>query len=127
MPRLARSSPLIARRDAWPPTGGVPGSDLDFMRKQHLDPFDVEFGILQVLDLFIFSQQNLEFGAAIQRAINDWQLAFWAHRDPRLKASIYFNSLNSMISPYANSSYGSPELAPTMAKLLSLDVFTAND
>ena len=83
-----RSSPLIARRDAWPPTGGPPGSDLDFMRKQHLDPLDVEFGILQVLDLFIFSQQNLEFGAAIQRAINDWQLAFWSDRDPRLKASI---------------------------------------
>ena len=83
-----RSSPLIARRDAWPPTGGPPGSDLDFMRKQHLDPLDVEFGILQVLDLFIFSQQNLEFGAAIQRAINDWQLAHWTSRDPRLKASI---------------------------------------
>src|SRR5204862_541978 len=80
--------PLIARRDAWPPTGGPPGSDLDFMRKQHLDPLDVEYGILQVLDLFIFSQQNLEFGAAIQRAINDWQLAFWSDRDPRLKASI---------------------------------------
>ncbi len=79
-----RSSPLIARRDAWPPTGGPPGSDLDFMRKQHLDPLDVEFGILQVLDLFIFSQQNLEFGAAIQRAINDWQLAFWS--DPRAAA-----------------------------------------
>src|SRR6201982_3656181 len=83
-----RSSPLIARRDAWPPTGGPPGSDLDFMRRQHLDPLDVEFGLLQVLDLFIFSQQNLEFGAAIQRAVNDWQLAFWSHRDPRLKASI---------------------------------------
>jgi predicted TIM-barrel fold metal-dependent hydrolase len=37
-----RSSPLIARRDAWPPTGGPPGSDLDFMQKQHLDPLDVE-------------------------------------------------------------------------------------
>ena len=83
-----RSSPLISRRDAWPPTGGPPGSDLPFMQKQHLDPFDVEYGILQVLDLFIFSQQNLEFGAAIQRAINDWQLAFWSDRDPRLKASI---------------------------------------
>ena len=83
-----RSSPLIARRDAWPPTGGPPGSDLDFMRQQHLDPLDVEFGILQVLDLFIFSQQNLEFGAAIQRAINDWQLAHWTSREPRLKASI---------------------------------------
>jgi len=83
-----RSSPLIARRDAWPPTGGPPGSDLAFMRKQHLDPFDVEFGILQVLDLFIFSQQNLDFGAAIQRAINEWQLANWSSREPRLKASI---------------------------------------
>ena len=83
-----RSSPLICRRDAWPPNGDLPGSDLAFMRKQHLDPYDVEFGILQVLDLFIFSQQNLECGAAIQRAINEWQLAHWTHRDPRLKASI---------------------------------------
>ena len=83
-----RSSPLIARRDAWPPTGGPPGSDLAFMRKQHLDPLDIEFGILQVLDLFIFSQQNLDFGAAIQRAINEWQLAIWTSREPRLKASI---------------------------------------
>src|SRR6202021_548580 len=82
-----RSSPLIARRDAWPPTGGPPGSDLAFMRQQHLDPLDVEFGILQVLDLFIFSQQNLDFGAAIARAINDWQLAHWTSREPRLKGS----------------------------------------
>src|SRR3979490_845371 len=83
-----RSSPLIARRDAWPPTGGPPGSDLPFMQKQYLDPLDVEFGILQVLDLFIFSQQNLDFGAAIQRAVNDWQLAHWTSREPRLKAAI---------------------------------------
>src|SRR6201996_1518950 len=83
-----RSSPLISRRDAWPPTGGPPGSDLDFMRKQYLDPLDVEFGILQVLDMFIFSQQDLECGAAIQRAVNDWQLAHWSDRDSRLKASI---------------------------------------
>src|ERR1700760_4305394 len=83
-----RSSPLIARRDAWPPTGGPPGSDLSFMRQQHLDLFDVEFGMLQVLDMFIFSQQNLEFGGAIQRAVNEWQLAHWCSREPRLKAAI---------------------------------------
>src|ERR1700724_2562312 len=58
------------------------------MRKQHLDPLDIEFGILQVLDMFIFSQQNLEFGAAIQRAVNEWQLAHWTSREPRLKAAI---------------------------------------
>src|SRR5258708_9008264 len=83
-----RSSPLICRRDAWPPSGDVPGSDLAFMQKQHLDPYDVEFGILQVLDLFIFSQQNLESGAAIQRAINEWQLAHWTPPAPRLKAAL---------------------------------------
>src|SRR5215216_1305702 len=83
-----RSSPLISRRDAWPPTGGPPGSDLAFMQKQHLDLFDVEFGLLQVLDLGIPSQVNLEFGAALQYAINEWQFEFFSRPDPRLKASI---------------------------------------
>ena len=69
-----RSAPLLSRRDAWPPTGGPPGSDLAFMRQQHLDAIDIEFGLLQVLDMLIPSQQNLEFGAAVQRAINEWQI-----------------------------------------------------
>ena len=84
-PRIA---PLISRRDAWPPTGGPPGSDLDFMRKQHLDPLDIEHGILQVLDMGAMSQPNLEFGAAICSAINDWQRDVWCKPEPRLKASI---------------------------------------
>jgi len=41
-----------------------------------------------VLDMFIFSQHDLELGAAIQRAVNDWQVAHWTSREPRLKASI---------------------------------------
>src|SRR5258708_31390216 len=56
-----RSSPLIARRDAWPPTGGPPGSDLPFIPKQHPDPLDIEFGILPVPHLFIFPPPNLHF------------------------------------------------------------------
>jgi predicted TIM-barrel fold metal-dependent hydrolase len=87
-PRIA---PLISRRDAWPPTGGPPGSSLPFMQKQHLDPYDVEFGLLQVLDLSIASQVNLEFGAALQRAINEWQYEFFSRPDPRLKPSIIVN------------------------------------
>src|SRR5258708_16066489 len=79
-----RSSPLIARRDAWPPTGGPPRSDLAFMRKQHLDPLDVELGILHVLDLFIFSPQNLDFGAAIHPALNEPQLPSSTSTEPRL-------------------------------------------
>src|SRR6202000_1445737 len=29
-----RSSPLIARRDAWPPTGGAPGAGLAFLQER---------------------------------------------------------------------------------------------
>src|SRR5690349_14962295 len=67
-----RSSPLIARRDAWPPTGGPPGSDLDFMRKQYLDPLDIDFGLLHVVEGFIFFQQNLGVGAAFERVFSPW-------------------------------------------------------
>src|SRR3974390_1569158 len=84
-PRIA---PLISRRDAWPPTGGPPGSSLAFMQKQHLDPYNVEFGLLQVLDFFVPSQVNLEFGAALQRAINEWQYEFFQRPDPRPRAAI---------------------------------------
>jgi uncharacterized protein len=39
-PKAAR---FASRRDAWPPTGGLPGSDLEFMRAQLLDAYDVEY------------------------------------------------------------------------------------
>ncbi|MBO0765632.1 MAG: amidohydrolase, partial [Hyphomicrobiaceae bacterium] len=41
-----RMAPAIARHDAWPPGGGPPGSDLEFMRRQHLDANGVEIGTL---------------------------------------------------------------------------------
>ena len=47
MPKIA---PQAARRDAWPPTGGPPGSDLAFMQKQHLDPNNVVLGVLNPLN-----------------------------------------------------------------------------
>jgi len=41
-----RMSPDAARVDAYPEEGGPPGSSLDLMRKQHLDPNGVEIGML---------------------------------------------------------------------------------
>lgn len=46
---------------------------------------------------------------------------------PKLKASIYFNSLNSLISPRKDVPYGYPELAPTLTSLFHDSVFTQND
>ena len=39
-----KSQPLAARRDAWPPGGGLPASDLDFMREQHPRPLRHRIG-----------------------------------------------------------------------------------
>src|ERR1700683_5429187 len=33
------------RLDSWPPNGGQPGCDLDFMRAQHLDANDVLYAL----------------------------------------------------------------------------------
>lgn len=82
-----RAMPNAARHDAWPPSGGRPGSDLAFLQEQLLDAWNIEYGILNPL-FGVGGQVNLEFGAALARAVNDWQIAEWLEPEPRLRASI---------------------------------------
>ena len=89
-----KSTPHASRRDSWPPGGGGPGSDLPFMRKQLLDGYGVEFGILNYVGPTGQILQNQDFGAAYCRAINDWLAAEWTSKEKRLKASI--------VVPYEN-------------------------
>jgi predicted TIM-barrel fold metal-dependent hydrolase len=76
-----------ARTDAWPPGGGPPASDLDFLRAQLLDLWQMDHGVLLPL-LGVGRQLNLEFGAALASAINEWQIAEWLTPEPRLRGSI---------------------------------------
>ena len=80
--------PNIARRDSYPDNGGPPGSDLDFMRRQHLDAHDVKLGLLQPLSPSGAWQRDQAYGAAISAAVNRWQLERWTQDEPRLKGSI---------------------------------------
>ena len=82
-----RFSPATARRDAWPPGGRPPGSDLAFMQEQLLDAYDIEFGILEPL-IGVNAARNLDLQAALCSAANDWQVAEFAGPDRRLRASI---------------------------------------
>ncbi len=82
-----RAVPNAARHDAWPPSGLPPGSDLPFMQEQLLDAWNIEYGILNPL-FGAGGQVNVEFGAALARATNDWQIAEWLEPEPRLRASI---------------------------------------
>jgi uncharacterized protein len=83
-----KSTPALSRRDAWPPGGLPPGSDLAFMRQQHLDPYGVDIGVLQVLFPSGKDLRNIDFGAALCRALNDWQVAEWTTPEPRLRAAV---------------------------------------
>src|SRR2546429_98213 len=60
MPKI---TPQAARRDAWPPNGGMPGSDLGFMREQLLDLYDMDYGILNPLAPTV--QAGLQLGIPV--------------------------------------------------------------
>ncbi|MBV9538106.1 MAG: amidohydrolase [Acidisphaera sp.] len=82
-----RFMPNTARRDAWPSNGLPPGADLDFMREQLLDRYNIEVGILEPL----FDAQlvrNSDLAAALCSAVNDWQVETFTNHEPRLRASI---------------------------------------
>src|SRR5262245_30511333 len=84
-PRMSAGNGM--RMDAFPPGGGAPGSSLEFMRQQHLDPNGVEYGLLQPLSPGSTTMDQ-DFGRALCSALNDWQLDKWCRPEPRLKASI---------------------------------------
>ncbi|WP_219418530.1 amidohydrolase family protein [Pseudonocardia nigra] len=81
-----KGAPRAARTDAWPPSGLPPGADLDFMRTQLLDPFDIRYGILNCLAKS--NRPNPDYAAALCRAVNDWQIDEWLEKEPRLRAGI---------------------------------------
>ncbi len=81
-----KATPLACRTDAWPPTGGPPGSDLDFLRQQLLDAWPIEWGILN--PLVTIQNRERDYDAAIATAANDCQVAEWLEPEPRLRASL---------------------------------------
>jgi predicted TIM-barrel fold metal-dependent hydrolase len=82
-----KSQPNAGRRDAYPPGGGVQGSNVTFLSAQLLDAHNIGWGILNPL---IASQgvRNLDHSIALCRAINHWQAEIWVGAEPRLRASI---------------------------------------
>jgi predicted TIM-barrel fold metal-dependent hydrolase len=76
------------RADAYPSNGGPPGCDLELMQRQHLDLNGCDTGMMVCLSRGGMEERNLEFGAALSHAVNDWQIHDWVAKDRRLKAGI---------------------------------------
>jgi predicted TIM-barrel fold metal-dependent hydrolase len=97
-----KSQPLASRRDSWPPDGGLPASNLEFMREQHLDLYGIEWGVMNPLSPTGQGEQNDELSAAMAFAANEDQLERWNRREPRLKASV--------VIPYENAEFSVQEI-----------------
>jgi predicted TIM-barrel fold metal-dependent hydrolase len=83
-----KAAPGAVRRDAMPPSGGLAGSDRDFMIEDYLDPLGVRYAILTPL---LFSGQtdvNTDFSVAMATAKNNWQIDAWTSHDKRFKGSL---------------------------------------
>jgi len=87
-PAYPKSQPNAARRDAYPPEGGSPGSSLSFLQKQLLDENNCVLGILNPTGENGQAFQNREFGTAVCHAMNEWILHDWLEPEPRLKGSL---------------------------------------
>jgi predicted TIM-barrel fold metal-dependent hydrolase len=82
-PNLATS----LRADLAPVDGDAPGHTVAAMRAQLLDPLGTEVAILSC-DYGVESVRNPDAAAALARAVNEWQVAEWLDREPRLRAAI---------------------------------------
>lgn len=80
-------APTSARTGTTPLEGGPPGSSLDLIREHVLDAWGAERAILNCA-YAIEGIHNPDADVALARAVNDWQVAEWLDREPRLRASI---------------------------------------
>ncbi len=91
LPNYPKAQPNAARRDAWPPSGRPPGTDLDFIRSQHLDPFNVQLGLINP-PTPSNSPRNADLGNAMATAMNEFQKHCLVEPEPRLRASVVVNA-----------------------------------
>jgi uncharacterized protein len=89
-------SPLTARPD-WRQPSGLPGGDLDMIRRQALDPFGTRFAICNVLHGAV-ALFNEDMSAALCAAVNDWMAKELLDREPRLRASILVPAHNPALA-----------------------------
>ena len=81
------TAPTSARPGSAPPDGGPAGSSLPLVREQALDAWGTEIGILNCA-YAVESVHNPDAAAAMASAVNDWQVAEWLDKEPRLRASL---------------------------------------
>jgi predicted TIM-barrel fold metal-dependent hydrolase len=91
-----KNAPTSVRADAKP-AAGLAGSGLSLMRRQALDVWDVEYGIL-TNTYWVQSIHLEDLAADMATAVNQWQIDNWLTQEPRLRASLVVPSQNPVLA-----------------------------
>jgi hypothetical protein len=81
------NAPSTVRPEWRQAGGGNPASELAHLQQHILDPWDVEFAILNCY-YGIEWVRHPDFAPALARAVNNWLIAEWLDKEPRLRASM---------------------------------------
>src|SRR5690242_4127329 len=83
---MAANNPFgYTRKDAFPSEGGPPGSSLQLMIEQLLDPYDIQGAVLTggYVSLQVSALGNPYFQREVARACNDFMIDHWLDVDRR--------------------------------------------
>jgi predicted TIM-barrel fold metal-dependent hydrolase len=81
------------RLDSVTPGGGVPGSDPQFMVSDHLDRYQIDYGLLSCGSILgISTMHDVDRASALARATNDWTIEEWFPVDERFLGSVHVST-----------------------------------
>jgi predicted TIM-barrel fold metal-dependent hydrolase len=87
------------RVDSWPDDGGRPASNVEMLRRQLLDAYNIEYAILLGQDLRgIPNMPDADFASALAAAYNNWMIEEWLEKDERLKGALFIASQNPKVA-----------------------------
>jgi predicted TIM-barrel fold metal-dependent hydrolase len=84
--------PSTARREWRPEDGGVPASNPKLLAEHVLDPWRIEYAIVNCV--YPIDSGHPDLSVALAKAANDWLIAEWLEGDSRLRASMVMPSRN---------------------------------
>jgi len=74
-------------RNEWREEGVFPASSVDQLRRHVLDPWDVDAAILTIY-YGLEGLRHPDWAAALVSALNDWMIAEWLEKEPRLRGTM---------------------------------------